>query len=72
MEMRTPNAIRLQRAYHRRKSGLVVLPVEVDETALVTVLVRAGMLDPNRTDDRQAVVAALQKLITALATTGTN
>jgi hypothetical protein len=47
----------------RRRNGVAVLPVEVDEAALADVLVAARLLDPNKTDDRAAVVEALQKLI---------
>jgi hypothetical protein len=60
---RTANAIRVSRAYQRRRSGLVVLPIEVDAVALADVLIEAKLLDPNMADDRTALAQATTRLI---------
>jgi hypothetical protein len=72
LQQRSNVAVRVARHYRRRKRGLAVLNVECDIIALTHVLVAARMLDQNKTDDRAAIVQALQKLIARLATTETN
>lgn len=67
MELRqTPEAIRAERAYRRRRAGLVVLPIEVDVVALADVLIEARLLDPNMADDRVALARATTRLLEIL------
>lgn len=61
--MQSPEAVRAMKAYQRRKAGVVVLPIEVDVTALADVLIAARMLDPNMADDRAALAKATARLI---------
>lgn len=60
---RTANAIRVSRAYQRRRSGVVVLSVEVRETALADALVADLLLDPNNADNKAAITKALERMI---------
>ena len=59
----TQGAIRFRRHYQRRRSGLVVLPIEVDPVLLADVLIEARLLDPNMADDRTALAKATARLI---------
>jgi hypothetical protein len=53
-----------QRAYRdRRRSGRVVLRIEIDEVALVETLIAAGYLPREQDDDRAAVQAALTSML---------
>jgi hypothetical protein len=60
---RSPGAARVAAHYRRRKSGRIVLPVEVDEVGLVELLVEARLLSAGQQDDRRAVAAATSKLL---------
>jgi hypothetical protein len=62
-EHRSPNAIRVSRAKQRRRSGLVVLPIEVDAIALADLLIEARLLDSNMADDRTALAKAATRLL---------
>jgi hypothetical protein len=53
-----PEALRRRRYRARRRSGRILLRVEVSEVELVEVLVAAGYVDEHRAADRQAVEAA--------------
>lgn len=57
------DAIRARRAYQRRRAGLIVLPIAVDQTALVEALIEARLLDPNRADDRTALTQATARFL---------
>ena len=59
----TQGAIRFRQFYQRMRSGLVVLPVEVDATALADVLIESRLLDPTVADDRAALAKATTRLI---------
>ena len=48
----------------RRADGKIMLLVEVDETAVVDMLVMAGLLDRNN-DDREALTTAVTKFLEA-------
>ena len=61
--MQSPEAVRAAKAYRRRRSGLVVLPIEADVVALADVLIEARLLDPNMADDRTALAEATARLI---------
>lgn len=61
----TAAAERMRRSRARRRGGMRVIPFEV-RTAEVEALVRAGLLDPARRDDRNAIAAALGKLMDQL------
>ena len=63
LRLQSPEAVRAERAYRRRRAGLVVLPIEVDVVALADVLVEARLLDPNMADDRTALAKAATRLI---------
>ncbi len=56
-------AIRMRRARLRRRSGLVVLPIEADPITLADMLIEARLLDPNMADDRTALANATTRLI---------
>ena len=60
---RSANAIRVSRAYQRRRAGVVVLPVEVREAALADALVADLLLDPNTADNKAAIAKALARMI---------
>ena len=57
------NAQRVARFRDRRRSGLAVLPVEVDQVNLVEALKVAGLLDPSKEEDREAIKAALTRAV---------
>ena len=61
--MQSPEAARAARAYRRRRSGLRVFHIEVDEVLIGDMLVTAKMLDPQQIDDHAAITAALERLI---------
>ena len=63
LRLQSPEAIRAERAYRRRRAGLVVLPIEVDVVALADVLIEARLLDPNMADDRTALARATTRLL---------
>lgn len=65
MELRpqSPEAIRAERAYRRRRAGLVVVQTEIDEIATVEFLVATRFLQSCDRDDRTAVGKALGCLI---------
>jgi hypothetical protein len=62
-EHRSANAIRVSRAYQRRRAGLAVLPIEVDAVALADALIEARLIDPNMVDDRTALAKATARLL---------
>jgi hypothetical protein len=62
-EHRSANALRVSRAYQRRRVGVAVLPIEVDVVALADVLIEAQLLDPNMADNRTALAKATTRLI---------
>ena len=65
--IRTDSATRVQLHRQRRKSGLAVLTsIEVGEDFWAKVLKHYGLLDPNKADDRKAMIIALSKWLAAL------
>jgi hypothetical protein len=55
-----------QRAYRNHvRAGRWVLHVEIDDVRVPAALADAGLLDPSLVDDRDAVPAALERLIEA-------
>jgi hypothetical protein len=66
LQQLNPNTVRYRRFSERRKFGFAVLSIEVDVAETADMLVSAGQLDANMSDDRKAVAAALEKLIAAL------
>ena len=50
----------------RQKSGRILLPIEVDEAALVAMLVERRWLDPLRADDRKSVTTATERALAAI------
>jgi hypothetical protein len=56
-------AERQRRRRQRQRLGLIWLPVEVDEFALVNTLVAGGLLAAAAADDHAAVQAALERLL---------
>jgi hypothetical protein len=61
--MRTLNAIRVQRHYRRQLAGRTVLPIEVDEAALVHELISSGLLSQSEADNKIAVTKALERAV---------
>ena len=59
-------ADRMKALRRRRKTGRVVLPVEVDEVSLIETLIETGRLSRKLADDRKAVADATAKLIDSL------
>jgi hypothetical protein len=61
--MATNAAARQRRRRERERAGLIVLRVEVDEVALTEQMVLAGFLSPSEADNRDAVRAALERVV---------
>ena len=61
--MQSAEAVRAERAYRRRKAGLVVVPTEIDEIATIEFLIDTRFLQPCDRDDRAEVGKALGHLI---------
>ena len=61
------NAERMRRLRARQSAGKSVLRLEVDEAAIVLMLIANGSLAPEQEEDRAAVEAALTKQIEDLA-----
>jgi hypothetical protein len=66
------SAARVQRHRERARNGKVVFRVEADEVEVEALLVEAGFLPPEGTDDRTAIERGLTKLIEVLALDGRN
>ena len=58
---------RLQRHRQRRREGLAVVSVEIDEAVVTDFLIDSKSLNPTEADDRQAVARALSDLIDKIA-----
>ena len=57
----------IQRTYRSRKrAGLMLLDVLVDEVAVPEALVQAGLLAPTDTDDSAAVAAAIEQMLSTI------
>ena len=57
----------IQLAYRKRKrAGLMLLDVLVDEVAVPEALVQAGLLAPTDTDDSEAVAAAVAQMLSTI------
>jgi hypothetical protein len=56
-------AQRQRRRRERERLGLIVLPIEVDETAITEQLVLAGFLAPSEIDNRSAITSALERVV---------
>lgn len=67
LRMQSPEAVRAARAYRRRRSGLRVFHIEVDEALVSDMLVTAKLLDPQQADDHAAITTALERLIELFA-----
>ena len=62
----SPSA-RYTREYRRReKTGRILLRIEVDEAALVAMLVEHKWLNPLRADDRKSVTSATELALAAI------
>jgi hypothetical protein len=62
----TPAAAK-QRAYRRRRAaGQVTLRIVIDDTAVAEALIAAGLLAPDRSDDRKALAGAVVQLLEML------
>jgi hypothetical protein len=59
-------AERQRRCARRRAAGLAVLQVEVDLVDLAACLIDAGLIEAHEEDDRQAIAAALSKVVQGL------
>ena len=56
-----------QRRHHRRiVNGRMIIPVEIDDTAVPELLIAAEFLSPDAGDDRAAIGHAIERLIEAL------
>ena len=56
-----------QRNYRKRQTaGKIVLRIVIDEIEMAEILSKRGFLDTDDADDRQAVEAAIQRMIDAL------
>lgn len=67
MEARTDTATRVKLHRQRKDSGRAVLTsVEVGEDFWANTLMRCGLLDPNKADDRKAMSIALSKWLAAV------
>ncbi|MGO8218876.1 hypothetical protein ACC746_31295 [Rhizobium ruizarguesonis] len=62
----TSSKVRQRRYRKRRKSGLRVVRLEVDDVALSVVLEALNFLDPQEADDEQAVERGLNDMVRAL------
>jgi hypothetical protein len=60
-------ADRQRRHRDRERSGLIVLPVVVDEADLAAALLNGGYIQVHEQDDRQKLTAALSRVIALLA-----
>jgi hypothetical protein len=58
--------VRQRRYRKRRKSGLRVVRLEVDDVALSVVLEALNFLDPQEADDEQAVERGLNDMVQVL------
>ena len=58
---RSANAIRVSRAYQRRRSGLAVFSFEGDDIEVPEILIEAGFLDPADSENREAISKALTR-----------
>jgi hypothetical protein len=47
----------------RKRSGVALITVAVDEVALVAALVEAGLLDVNMADDQGAIIDSVERLL---------
>jgi hypothetical protein len=56
-------AQRQRRHRERTRAGLIVLQIEADEVALTEQLVIAGFLAPQDVEDRDAITAALERVV---------
>ena len=57
----------IQSDYRKRKrAGLMLLDVLVDEVAVPEALVQAGLLSPDQTDDSEAVAAAVAQMLSTI------
>jgi hypothetical protein len=56
-------AQRQRRRRDRERRGLIVLTIEADEVALTEQLVIAGFLAPADVDNRDAIKAALERVV---------
>ena len=63
MSTATANAKRVRRYRARKSEGATVMTFTVinDEVAFAEMMIEAGLLDPNRADDKLALNAALTK-----------
>ena len=59
----SPSALRHRKFSARRKEGLIVVPVQVDEFAVTDFLVSARFLKSSDVDDRAQVSNALAEMI---------
>ena len=65
--MASSAAARQRRRRERERRGLVVLTIEVDEVALAEQLICAGFLAPAEVDNREAITAALERVVSLWA-----
>lgn len=57
----------IQRTYRKRKrAGLMLLNVLVDDVAVPEALVQAGLLAPTQTDNSEAVAAAIEQMLSTI------
>ena len=56
-----------QRNYRKRQTaGKIILQIEISEVETVAALVAAGFLSPETADDKQAIAAAIERLVSML------
>jgi hypothetical protein len=64
--MMATNTARVQRFRQRKRAGKVPLTIEVDEAGIESLLAHHGLMPACGSDDRQAVVRALERLLQLL------
>src|SRR5258708_24863213 len=61
---RASSGAQRQRRYRqRRRLGAVIIPVAIDEYAVVDALIEAGILDEDESADRSRVAVALERIV---------
>jgi hypothetical protein len=62
--MSCSGAARQRRYYRRQKLGKMLLTLEIDHFIVSEMLIARGLLLENEIDDRGAIAAGLQKMLT--------
>ena len=61
-----PAADRARRYRQRQSNGRIMITIEIDDVTVPAALVTAGFLAADACDDRQAIAAAIERVIEVL------